>query len=100
MDPSTKHFSEQATFRVSDDVVTQEMGEKLVLVHLQTDSIQVLNRTGAQLWGLLAQSLNKAEIRRRLLDQFEIGEQQLEVEMDRILFELESAQLIMARHGG
>jgi len=80
--------------RASPDAVAQRLGDEMVLVNLKTDRILVLNRTGARFWELLCVHQELNEIRKRLLQEFDITESQLADEIAGFLTELNKEQLI------
>ena len=86
-------------FRTSADAVAQRLGDEVVLVHIRTDKIFVLNRTGARVWELLCESLDRSAIQGRLLAEFEVGEVQLAAEIDALLTALTEAGLILPDDG-
>lgn len=81
-------------FRPSLDAVTKRTGDEIVLVHLKTDRIYVLNRTGARLWDLLCADCDRADIERQLLEEMDVGEAELAGALDEILAALMSESLI------
>jgi len=87
-------------FRTSADAVAQRLGDEVVLVHIRTDRIFVLNRTGARVWELLCESLDRPAIQDRLLAEFEVGEAQLAAEIDALLTALTQEELILPDDGG
>ena len=86
-------------FRTSADDVAQRLGDEVVLVHIRTDKIFVLNRTGARVWELLCESLDRSAIQGRLLAEFEVGEVQLAAEIDALLTALTEEGLILPDDG-
>ena len=86
-------------FRTSPDAVAQRLGDEIVLVHMRTDRIFVLNRTGARLWELLCESLDRPAIQGRILAEFDVGEAQLTAEIDGLLMALTEEQLIAPDDG-
>jgi len=86
-------------FRTSADAVAQRLGDEVVLVHIRTDKIFVLNRTGARVWELLCESLDRSAIQGRLLAEFEVGEVQLAAEIDALLTALTEEGLILPDDG-
>lgn len=89
--------SQSSSFWPDPDVVAQRLGEEIVLVHMNTDRIFVLNRTGARLWELLCEQLDQVAIERRLLSEFDVDEAQLAGEVDELLRVLTEEQLIAPR---
>ena len=58
--------------RPSTDVVTRQLGEGTVLVHLKTNRIYELNRTGARAWELAAQGQDVQQIVLTLAREFTV----------------------------
>jgi hypothetical protein len=81
-------------FRASPDTVAQRVGDEVVLVHVNTDKIFVLNRTGARLWELLASGLERKDIQQKMLQEFDVTEDQLTREVDALVASLREEQLI------
>ena len=54
------------------EVVARHLGDGAVLVHLGTNTIFELNRTGARIWDLLADGRSPDAIAGRLVDEFEV----------------------------
>lgn len=84
-------------FHPSPDTIATRMGDEIVLVHLKTDRIYVLNRTGARLWELLAADCDRPEILRRMLTEFDVAPAELERELDRWLATLTADSLVYVR---
>ena len=87
-------------FRPSPDALATRVGEEIVLVHTRTDKIYVLNRTGARVWELLSDDLDRAGIAERLEGEFEVTRVQVAAEVDDVLRSLVAARLIAARDDG
>ena len=85
---------DSADLRPHPDVVSREVGDDLVLVHLKTNRIYSLNRTGARLWQLLDSGCTRAAAERQLLDEFDVDEAQLRREIDDQLAELAREGLV------
>ena len=62
-----------ARFRTSPDALATRVGDEIVLVHTVTDQIYVLNRTGARVWELLCDELDRTEIESRLAGEFDVA---------------------------
>jgi hypothetical protein len=82
-------------FRASPDAVAQRLGDEMVLIHLKTDRIFVLNRTGARLWELLSSGLDQASIQQQMLQEFDVTEAQLTNEVDPLVTSLKNEHLIV-----
>ena len=54
------------------DVIARQLGDGAVLVHLGTNTIFELNRTGARIWDLLIEGLGIDAIAGRLVDEFDV----------------------------
>jgi hypothetical protein len=85
--------------RPNPDVVYRRLEDEVVLVHLGTNGIFALNSTGARLWQLIEQGHDEAEIRARLLQEFDVTPSRLNREVDSVLAELADEGLVI-REGG
>jgi hypothetical protein len=83
----------------SPDALATRVGEEIVLVHLKTDRIFVLNRTGVRIWELIAEGCDDAELRRRVGAEFEVGGDVLDREVGELIASLERERLITAGPG-
>jgi hypothetical protein len=59
-----------------------------VLVHLRTNRIYTLNRTGARFWALLEDGRDLELAQEQLLREFDVGEDQLREEVRGLVDEL------------
>jgi hypothetical protein len=78
----------------ADDVVGQRLGDEVVLVNLKTNRIFELNRTGGRFWDLLHEEGNRDQIEARLLEEFEVGKEQLTAEVDALIAGLAAEDLV------
>ncbi|MGE0705479.1 MAG: PqqD family protein [Vicinamibacterales bacterium] len=72
------------------------MNGSAVLVHLETNRIYELNETGARIWALLGEGLDRAAICSRLSVEFGVSGPETEHEVDDLLADLEREGLIGA----
>ena len=84
-------------FRATPDTLATRVGDEIVLVHLKTDRIYVLNRTGARLWELLTADCDRTEIELQMLAEFEATATELRAQIDAMLASLMADSLIDAR---
>ena len=84
-------------YRVSQDVIARRMGKKTALVHLVTNQVYALNRTGTRLWELLGEGLSLEEVEEQLAGEFEIDRDRLAVEIEEALSKLVGAELVTLR---
>jgi hypothetical protein len=87
-----------AQIRPNPDVVSREVGDEVVLVHLHTNQIYTLNRTAARLWQLLAEGRGLDAARQELLQEFDVDEEELRAEVSKLVGEL-SAKGLVEEHG-
>jgi hypothetical protein len=81
--------------RANSEVVARRMDEEVVLVHLGTNRIYTLNATGARFWDLLQSGLGRDAIRAALVAEFEVGETQLDAEIEALVAELSDQGLLV-----
>lgn len=90
-----EHGADSRLPTVHHDVVSRRMGEKTVLVHLGTDRIHTLNRTGSRLFELLREGADRREIRRQVTAEYEIEPEELDRELGRLVAELRSIGILL-----
>jgi hypothetical protein len=78
----------------SQDVVGQRLGDEVVLVSLQNNRIFELNRTGSRFWELLQSESDRGRIEQRLMEEFEVSEQELSAEVDQLIKILTDEELV------
>ena len=59
-------------YRPAAEVLAHRMGQELMPLHLGTNHFFELNRTAARLWELLAAGCGRAELHRRLAEEFAV----------------------------
>jgi hypothetical protein len=57
------------------NVTFQRLGDELVVVNLESDMIYTLNATAGIVWELLQNGSNVDDVRRRLLADYDVGEE-------------------------
>lgn len=92
------HDAGERRFAPNPDVVTQRLDDELVVVHLRTNRIFLLNRTAARYWELLDSDLNSADIEATLMREFDVEASALRDEIDGFLQTLASDELINGNH--
>jgi hypothetical protein len=84
----------RARFRPGSDTAVEHLGDEVVLIHLKTDRLFVLNRTGARIWELLSGGHEVTEIEQRLLGEFEATRDEVAADIRSLLESLQREQLI------
>jgi hypothetical protein len=85
--------------RPDPEVVGRCMGDDLVLIHLRTNLVYTLNRTAARAWELLTEGCDRAQVRARLLEEFDVDETRLDDEIERLLSTLVAHKLVRENGG-
>jgi hypothetical protein len=75
-------------------VLAKRVGDEIVLVHLETNRIFELNRTGAFLWEALAAGSTRVELEERLAEEYDVDRDELAREIDELLGRFTSERLI------
>ena len=83
-----------AKIRPDADVVAQRLGDEIVMVHLRTNQIFVLNRTGARFWELLSNGADIEDAKAKLLAEFDVAEERLDQELEHFIAVLSKEKLI------
>jgi coenzyme PQQ synthesis protein D (PqqD) len=81
-------------FACVPDVVWKDVDGDVVLVHLQTNRIYELNRTGARLWALLNEGKSVDEAEKILTEEFAVDEETAHTETTALLEDLLRQQLV------
>ena len=77
--------STPARFRSSPDALATRVGDEIVLVDLKTDRIYSLNRTAARIWELVCADCDRAEVERRMLEEFDVARGELAEAIDELV---------------
>jgi hypothetical protein len=72
-------------FRSSPDALATRVGDEIVLVDLKTDKIYSLNRTAARIWELMCADCDRAEVERRMLEEFDVARGELAEAIDELV---------------
>ena len=78
----------------SPDVVSRNLGDGSVLVHLPTNRIFELNETGARIWELLSERVTRDQIVDRLVGEFDISRDDASQALNELLEELSGKGLV------
>lgn len=84
----------RARFRPGSDTAVEHLGDEVVLIHLKTDRLFVLNRTGSRIWELLSGGHEVTEIERRVLGEFAVTRDEVAADVRSLLESLQREQLI------
>jgi hypothetical protein len=84
----TDHFS------VSEEVLSQEVNGETVLLDLEGESYFGLNEVGTRIWQLLNEGLNVGLVLDALDDEYDVGREQLESDVEELLGSLLGPGLI------
>jgi Coenzyme PQQ synthesis protein D (PqqD) len=95
---TTDRDAGERRFAPNPDVVTQRLDDELVVVHLRTNRIFLLNHTAARYWELLDSDLNSGEIEATLMREFDVEASALRKEINDFRQTLASEELINGNH--
>jgi hypothetical protein len=84
----TDHFS------ISKEVLSQEVNGETVLLDLDGESYFGLNEVGTRIWQLLNERLNVGLVLDALDDEYDVGREQLESDVEELLESLLGSGLI------
>ncbi len=83
-------------YRPSTEVLTQQVEDATVVVHLGTNQIYELNGTAARLWDLLSQGCAPAEAAERLGKEYDVDKVRLAGEVENMMQSLAAQGLVVA----
>lgn len=81
--------------RADPNVLAKRVGDDIVLVHVETNRVFELNRTAAFLWDALSVGSTRAELEERMALEFDVERGELAREIDALLGQFTSEQLIL-----
>lgn len=81
--------------RISDDVMSRNVGDEVVLLDLASGNYYGLDAVGARIWQLLGQGQAPEGIVGILLAEYEAGREQLLADTARLLGELSARGLVV-----
>jgi Coenzyme PQQ synthesis protein D (PqqD) len=84
-----------ARFQSSPDALATRVGDEVVVVDLKTDKIYSLNRTAARIWELMCADCDRAEVERRMLEEFDVTPDQLAQAIDALVASLTQDGLLV-----
>jgi len=94
MDLESKQPTPLHAVKPNSNVLFKRLGDETVLFHLETDRFYELNGTAARFWELLHAGCDVAEIRERMLQEFEVDPDQFTGETDTLLALLTKEDLV------
>lgn len=89
--------AEEMGLHPNPDVISQQLENSMILLHLRTNRFYELNRTGARLWELLGSGMSQAEIKERMMEEFAVDPVQLEGEMKELLESMKKEDLVVTK---
>jgi hypothetical protein len=84
----------------SEAIVSAEVGDEAVLLHIDTGVYYGLDEVGARIWALLAQERDPQAIWETLVEEYEVEPQQLRRDMSTFLQRLIELQLVQVTDSG
>ena len=90
-------MSSTPPYAQSPDVVGKDAGGDFVLVHLQTNKVYELNRTGARLWQLIGEGLSPQEAEGELSREFDVDAATVHAEVKALVEGLLAESLLIER---
>jgi hypothetical protein len=85
----------QVTYKISSEVVTQEIAGETVVLDLNSESYFGLDQIGTRLWQLLQQQKNLQGITEIMLNEYDVEEKQLQNDLQKLVSELVDEGLIL-----
>ena len=79
---------------IPTDVMSRQVGDECVLLHLASGNYYGLGAVGARLWRLLSEGQTIGAACETLMEEYEVAPDQLAADIDRLLRELADRGLI------
>ena len=87
-------FETTDRFKISEEVLSQEVNGETVLLDLEGESYFGLNEVGTRIWQLLQSTPTVVETLDTLSDEYDVRREQLETDVSDLLVRLADAGLI------
>lgn len=81
-EPSSQTLLSHRRVTVDPEVLSESIGDEVVLVHMGTDCIYELNHTAGFVWTLLRDGCTRDEIVRQVREQFTVDEDRFRHELE------------------
>ena len=88
------NIANEQVFGVSKDVLFQEVSGETVLLDLASEKYFGLDPVGTRVWQLLSEGVNLEAMLDTLLEEYEVGREQLEADVKDLLASLLDAGLV------
>lgn len=89
-------LNKEQTFRISEEVLFQEVSGESVLLDLASESYFGLDPVGTRIWALLNEDKSVGQVLDALLEEYEVGLGTLEADLEELLDKMLAAGLIQA----
>lgn len=93
-----EHFSPQTMVVAGRDQISCDVSGEAVILHIRDGVYYGLNPIGARVWQMLQEPTLVADIRARLLDEYQVDPGQCDQDLSALLLDLSSRKLIEVRH--
>jgi len=80
--------------RITPDVLHQELGGETVLLNLANESYFGLDEVGTRIWQVLAETNSANDVIKCLVDEYEVSEDQLRIDVEKLIGELVAGGLV------
>jgi len=86
-------------YKKSDSIVSRKIADEFILVPIRQnvgdlESIYTLNETAARIWELIAGKMKVEEIRKKLIEEFEVTPEEVEKDIVEHLMQVEEIKAI------
>lgn len=82
------------TIKVSPDVISQEVSGETVILDLNSENYFGLDEIGTRIWQLVEETGDLETIFQRMLEEYEVEEDQLEEDLEKLISEVEKIGLV------
>ena len=83
-----------AFVRIAPDVLHQELGGETVLLNLANEIYFGLDEVGTRVWQVLDETHSASDVVARLVEEYEVSEDQLRLDVEKLISELVEAGLV------
>lgn len=93
-------IDDSTRFRIPEEVLVEELQGEAVLLDLSSGTYFGLDPVGTRIWELIADRASVGEVRRRLLQEYQVEEERLREDLEALVRDLLGRGLLVRSRGG
>ena len=92
---SRRNITTDSVVRRNEEVFASEIDNEVVMMNIQTGKYYGLDEIGSRIWELMKQKIKVKDLIKKLLEEYDVSEQECEKDVLELLMELQSNDLVI-----